>query len=678
MTTNRFSTAVAALSILLGTVVLLGSALGSEGLTTLGPGHTTMKVNTAFALCALGAALLLRRFGLRGASAGLGLLVVAIGAVTLVEYITGLGHGFDELVFADLNRAQAGRMGINTATAFCLLGAAVVLLQRKGRRRTLAAHACAIGALTIGFLAVMGYVNGVKALYGPASYTAMALSTALAVSLIALAVLASSAEYGLPAIALAPTPGGRLARRLLPIAGAPILLHAVRSRAVHADLVSPDVGAWLVGTAVVAVLVVTVLLVARATDRTEVTRALLATVVESSSEAIVTTTAKRVVTSWNRGAERLYGWPAAEAIGRPIAFLLPPGHHDDIELLGPAAAGQRIGDHETVRLHRDGSRVHIALTIWTMFDEAGAIEGYGSIAQDIGERLALEKQRESLIEVQKFESLGVLAGGIAHNFNNLLLAVLGNAGLALATLPESSPERPRLEQIEVAATRAAELARDMLAYSGEGTIIVEPVDLPALVEETGRLVSAGNAGVIEIDYRFEQGLPPIVADATQIRQAVMSLVTNAVEALGPGGGSIEIRADTVNDVPGDGFRLPDAMAPGPYVRLEVEDGGVGMDDETLANLFDPFFTTKFVGRGLGLAAVLGIVRGHGGAIRITTELGSGTVTTLLFPCAPLTEVDDGDLGSPHVSLGSSGTRVPLATAGSAGYHKRPTLEPQAL
>jgi len=246
------------------------------------------------------------------------------------------------------------------------------------------------------------------------------------------------------------------------------------------------------------------------------------------------------------------------------------------------------------------------------------------------ERRALERR---LVESQKLESLGVLAGGIAHNFNNLLFGILGNTSRALSELPADSPAREPLEQIGIAATRAAELARDMLAYSGMARFTAEAVDLRALVEETGRLVAAGSAAAIEIGYHFEEGLPAIEAEETQMRQVMMSLVTNAAEALGAAGGAIEIRADVVDGVPDAPFRFADELAAGPYVRLEVEDNGAGMDAETLAHLFDPFFTTKLTGRGLGLAAVLGIVRGHRGAIGVTSELRSGTVYTLLFPCA---------------------------------------------
>ncbi len=635
MRLNRFSTAAGVAVILLGALVLLGWVLGNGFLTGIGPGQTTMKANTALSLCALGVAVLLRRFGGRSTTAAAaGLLVLVVGGVTAVEYLSGTEHGIDELVFVDPNRVQAGRMGINTAAAFCLFGAALLLLRRGGRRATLAAHGCAIAALTIAFLAVMGYVNDVRALYGPASYTAMALSTALALSVVAVSLLVSSSSYGIPAMLLARSPGGRMARRLLPLAAVPIVLHAIRAWAVRDGLVSHDVGVWLVATAVVVAIVAAVLVGARAVDRADRPRALLSAVVESSSEAIITTSVERVVTTWNGGAERLYGWPAAEAIGRPIGFLLPADQVTDAHPFGPNPRTGRVVDEETVRLHRDGSRVHVSLTIWAIVDESGSVNGYGSLARDISEQLAIQKQQDSLIDAQKLESLGVLAGGIAHNFNNLLFAMLGNADLALSELPADSQVRERIEQIQIAGSRAAELARDMLAYSGRGLIAVEPVDLPALVRETGRLVSAGSAAEIEIDYVFEDGLPPIVADATQIRQVVLSLVTNSTEALGATGGTIEVRADVVAEIPGDGFKLPSAPLVGPFVRLEVEDCGVGMDDETLASLFDPFFTTKFTGRGLGLAAVLGIVRVHRGAIRVTSELGSGTRTTVLFPCTP--------------------------------------------
>jgi signal transduction histidine kinase len=247
-------------------------------------------------------------------------------------------------------------------------------------------------------------------------------------------------------------------------------------------------------------------------------------------------------------------------------------------------------------------------------------------------RYAVERNRleQRLRETQKLESLSVLAGGIAHNFNNLLMSILGNASLALSKLPPDSPVREWIEPIEAAGMRAAELARDMLAYSGMSMLVMESLDVRPLIEECGRLVTEGTGAALAIGYDFEAGLPEIEADATHVRQVVMNLLTNAAEALGPTG-SIKVRADTRDEIPGSGFRYAHETPNGPFVRIEVEDDGAGMDADTLAHLFDPFFTTKFDGRGLGLASVLGIVHVHGGAIRVTSELGVGTVATVLFP-----------------------------------------------
>ena len=177
------------------------------------------------------------------------------------------------------------------------------------------------------------------------------------------------------------------------------------------------------------------------------------------------------------------------------------------------------------------------------------------------------------------------------------------------------------EPIQLAGRRAAELARDMLAYSGAGRFVIEPCDLGAAAEETGRLAAAGARAPVEIHYRFEDGLPLIEADQAQIRQVLMSVITNAAEALEPDGGTIEVRGDTV-ELPDRRLQYADDLPAGRFVRLEVEDNGVGMDGESLGRLFDPFFTTKFIGRGLGLAAVAGIVRVHRGAIHVTSELGA--------------------------------------------------------
>ena len=246
------------------------------------------------------------------------------------------------------------------------------------------------------------------------------------------------------------------------------------------------------------------------------------------------------------------------------------------------------------------------------------------------ERRRLDQQMQ---QTQKLESLGVLAGGIAHDFNNLLVAILGNAGLALLELPPESPARTTIQAIETAAQRAAELTRQMLAYSGKGKFVIEPLDLSRLVEEMAHLLEVSVSKRAVLKYRFARSLPPIEGDATQVRQVIMNLITNASDAIGERSGVISVSTGMMHaDAAYLASSYIDAELPeGDYVFLEVADTGCGMDAATMARIFDPFFTTKFTGRGLGLAAVLGIVRGHRGAIKVYSEPGRGTTFKVLLP-----------------------------------------------
>ncbi|MCX7045455.1 MAG: PAS domain S-box protein [Candidatus Sumerlaeota bacterium] len=254
-----------------------------------------------------------------------------------------------------------------------------------------------------------------------------------------------------------------------------------------------------------------------------------------------------------------------------------------------------------------------------------------------GERRNLERQVQ---QAQKLESLGVLAGGIAHDFNNLLMTILGNADLALSELPAESPARDGLREIEAASRRAAELCKQMLAYSGKGNFQIEPVHLSRLVEEMGHMLEVSISKKAVLRYRFADNLPTVEADATQIRQIIMNLIINASEAIGDKSGIISVSTGAMecdSAYLGSAY-LHDQLPGGLYVYLEVSDTGCGMNDETKAKLFDPFFTTKFSGRGLGLAAVLGIVRGHQGAIKVYSELGRGTTFKILFPASQISAI----------------------------------------
>lgn len=245
-------------------------------------------------------------------------------------------------------------------------------------------------------------------------------------------------------------------------------------------------------------------------------------------------------------------------------------------------------------------------------------------------RLQLERQMQ---QTQKLESLGVLAGGIAHDFNNLLTVILGNASLALDELPPVTPARDSLVAIEETSLRAAELCRQMLAYSGKGQSIIENIRLHELVGEMASLLKASISKKAIFNLNLKNSLPPLRGDPGQIRQVIMNLVINASEALGENIGAITFSTGMMG-CSREYFietLLDEGLSEGTYVWLEVSDTGCGMDHETQRRIFEPFFTTKFTGRGLGLPAVLGIVRGHQGTLKVYSEPGRGTTFKVLFP-----------------------------------------------
>jgi len=255
-----------------------------------------------------------------------------------------------------------------------------------------------------------------------------------------------------------------------------------------------------------------------------------------------------------------------------------------------------------------------------------------ALKQAEDERRALEAQ---VLQAQKLESLGLLAGGIAHDFNNLLVGVLTNADIALRKVGSGSGAGTSIEQIRLAAMRAAELCRQMLAYAGRGEVTSEVLDLTELVHELAQLMRASVSENATVITELAARMPAIAADPTQVRQVVMNLITNAADALEGNEGTITVstgvRDLTLQDLEGDCAKRP--PPPGRYVHVEVRDTGLGMTESTITRMFDPFFSTKLAGRGLGLAAVLGIVRSHGGAILVRSARGQGTTCSVHFPVA---------------------------------------------
>jgi PAS domain S-box-containing protein len=325
--------------------------------------------------------------------------------------------------------------------------------------------------------------------------------------------------------------------------------------------------------------------------------------------------------------------------GVSIEDLVAPDHGDAARERLAAVMRESGGTGREHRVRRrDGGSLWVEAYAGAMKVE-GRVAGIRCVAIDITERKRAETERRNLearmLHAQKLESLGLLAGGVAHDFNNVLVGILGNAELELDDASRKGVSRKRLEKIRDGARRATELAGLMLAYAGGGHLTPEPVDLSRIAREVLDVMRSVVSPEATVLLELTSGLPKVEADPTQLRQVVMNLVLNASEALGGRPGRIMVRTKAVREgeVPRGAVDIEGGPARGPLVVLEVEDSGCGMDDATVGRMFDPFFTTKFLGRGLGLAAAIGIVRQHRGTIQVRSAPGEGTMMRVLLPLA---------------------------------------------
>jgi PAS domain S-box-containing protein len=360
------------------------------------------------------------------------------------------------------------------------------------------------------------------------------------------------------------------------------------------------------------------------------------TLFEKANDAIFLETEDDDIIDVNRQASVLTGYTRAELLAMQVSELQAP------EVRGQP--GKVIRDElsrhqgsifESVDLKKDGTRVPVEISNIRLISKGHAV--ILSVVRDITERKQAEEARRSferrLLETQKLDSLAVLAGGIAHDFNNILAIILGNVDLARIELPPDSSAHELLAPIVAAVQRASSLTQQMLAYSGKGHFLLDQIDINLMLRDLHEPIHAALGAHAHAIYQLAPELPPITADPSQIRQAIFNLAINAAEAIGEAVGVMTIRTDARSferaDL-ADAYLTPELPA-GRYVVLEVADTGAGMDEATLARIFEPFFTTKFMGRGLGLAAVLGIVRGHRGAIRVRSAPGQGSTFTILLP-----------------------------------------------
>ncbi|MEM9556427.1 MAG: PAS domain S-box protein [Acidobacteriota bacterium] len=368
--------------------------------------------------------------------------------------------------------------------------------------------------------------------------------------------------------------------------------------------------------------------------------------VEQSIDGIAVADTNGQMQFINEAWARMHGYEVFELLGYDLTIFHTP--EQVAQQVRPMLAKVRqSGAHEAEIEHRrrGGDTFPTWMTTTFLHDPDGEPVGYVFIARDITERNQAEQERLRLEgrvqQAQKLESLGSLAGGIAHDYNNILTGMLGNANLALQELPDDSPARERLASIEASAERAAELTDQLLAYAGEEQHVPRTVDLNELIREQRDELAALMGSGAELEVHLKDGLPPVDVDPRQVTQAIAHLLRNASDAVRDEGGIIMLRTSSVAARHSyfDGAVLGQGAAPGRYVFFEVSDTGLGMDDATRARMFDPFFSTKASGRGLGLAAVLGIMRAHEGAIKVYSQPRRGTTVEVLFPAADEARVE---------------------------------------
>lgn len=369
----------------------------------------------------------------------------------------------------------------------------------------------------------------------------------------------------------------------------------------------------------------------RTTEQIGEYRSRLVSIIDSSEDAILSKDLNGTITSWNKGAEHIYGYTPDEVVGKHISLLIPSDRPDEIpEILRKVARGERIEHHESVRLTKDARRLDVSLSVSPLRDAAGDIVGASVIARDITAQKRAEGQ---LRQSQKMEAIGRLAGGVAHDFNNVLGIINACAEFLRDRIDPGTEPSVYVENIKKAIERGTSLTKQMLAFSRTSAIQTLVLDLNERLQDISKLLRPLLGDDVEILIVPRSSSTVIEADPGQLDQVVVNLAVNARDAM-PRGGKFILETGVVKF--GEKFaEKQQAIPAGKYVMLAVSDTGSGMDEPTVSRIFEPFFTTKEVGKGtgLGLATVYGIVKQSGGHILVYSEPGQGTTFKIYFPSA---------------------------------------------
>jgi PAS domain S-box-containing protein len=351
----------------------------------------------------------------------------------------------------------------------------------------------------------------------------------------------------------------------------------------------------------------------------------LLALIDLDHDAIITASPERLIQGWSAGARATYGWTAAEAKGQVLGSFL--GTDPALAAaISAALSAEGRWEGEIVQKRKDGTEVIVESRQVVTVDASGAPQAILEINRDITQR---KRTEERLRLKQKLDSIGFLAAGLAHDINNLMTVVCGNCSLLLERA--SGEEAAQLSAALRAADRASQLTHQLVAYAGKGSTFAVDTQINDVIERSADLLRADLPGECRLEFSLAGQLPVVFADPSQLQQLITNLVLNAAEAIPAGSQGLIVVRTGLARVEASSPELQGELAEGECVFVEVADNGIGMDAETRAKIFDPFFSTKFLGRGLGLAAVAGIVRAHGGAISVQSTHGAGTTFKVFFP-----------------------------------------------
>jgi PAS domain S-box-containing protein len=365
----------------------------------------------------------------------------------------------------------------------------------------------------------------------------------------------------------------------------------------------------------------------------------LAAVVRSSTDAIITTDERGVITSWNPGAEQLYGYPAGEMVGQAgsvtAKLVVPAEHSEEVDITPRVLRGETVQHHATSRVRKDGTRVEISLSVAATRDRYGKVTGIASVARDITEQ---QRTQRILAQTERLESIGQLAGGVAHDMNNLLTIVLNHTDFALETLAEDDLAGREIHEARGAAQRAATLVRQLLQFARQEAMATEALDVNEIVTSLTEMLARTLGERIALETELAREPWSIRADRGQVEQVIVNLAVNARDAM-PDGGTITIATANVTLAQQQLNALTGGGSPGEHVCLAVCDTGTGMTSEVIAKALDPFYTTKpaGVGTGLGLASVYGVLSKTGGHLHISSQPGHGATIETYWPVVQAAE-----------------------------------------